>query len=304
MGDIGHLHAHFMHTPASVTRYAARLRGLPWSVSAHAKDIWTIPTWEKTEKLNDCRWAVTCTQANAEHLRGLASDKARVSLVYHGLDLASFDVVTQARTPRDGRDTDDPVRLLAVGRAVEKKGFDVLLAALARLPEGVNWRLAHIGGGPLKKQLMRSAVALGIEDRIDWVGSQPQEVVIRHYRQADLFVLPCRVTDSGDRDGLPNVLMEAQSQGLACISTPVSAVPELITDGVNGVLVPPDQPEALAAAMVRLIVDPILRERLGEVGRKGIRNRFSLANCIGPLARKFGIGGEAQVACESHSTLR
>ncbi len=287
--DVGWLHAHFLHTPASVARYAAMLRGLPWSVSAHAKDIWTTPAWEKREKLADCRWAVTCTAFNAEHLGALAPRADRVELVYHGLDLGRFPPEPRAASPVDGSDPAHPALVLSVGRAVAKKGFDVLLDALARLPAGLHWRLVHIGGGPLRKRLRRQAGRLGLADRIVWMGSQPQETVLAQYRRADLFVLPCRVDDAGDRDGLPNVLMEAQSQGLACLSTTVSAVPELIDDDRTGLLVPAEDVQALAGALARLIGDPALRARLGAAGQAALRERFSLDRWIAPLARRFGL---------------
>ena len=149
---IGHIHAHFLHTPASVARYASLLRELPWTVSAHAKDIWTTPDWEKREKLESCRWAVTCTAANAAHLAALAPPE-RVALVYHGYDPARFPARPPPPAMRDGRDPEQPVRLLSVGRAVVKKGYDLLLAALAALPDGLHWRFAHVGGGPLAAAL-------------------------------------------------------------------------------------------------------------------------------------------------------
>ena len=119
--DITHLHAHFLHTPASVARYAALLRGLKWSCSAHAKDIWTSERWEKSEKLADCAWAVTCTRANLDHLSALAPE-GRVHLSYHGLDLARFPPPLGPRPARDGAEAEDPVVVLSIGRAVEKKG--------------------------------------------------------------------------------------------------------------------------------------------------------------------------------------
>src|SRR5512144_2873502 len=238
--DVGWLHAHFLHTPASVTRYAAKMRMLPWSASAHAKDVWTTPDWEKREKLADCRWLVTCTRVNAEHLTALATGAERVELLYHGIDLRRFPPSAGGRPARDGSDPDDPVVLLSVGRAVAKKGYNVLLEALARVPLGLAWRLVHIGDGPILGALRRRAKALGLSARITWSGARPHQEVLEAYRAADLFVLACRIAEDGDRDGLPNVLMEAQSQGLACISTAVSAIPELIMDGANGVLVPPD----------------------------------------------------------------
>src|SRR5690606_15495250 len=175
-----------------------------------------------------------------------------------GLDFTRFPAPPDpAPDPaRDGSDAAAPVRLLAVGRAVEKKGFDHLLEALAALPPGLHWRLVHIGGGPLSAALRTRARALGLADRVAWRGPQPQQAVLAACRDADLFVLPCRIAADGDRDGLPNVLMEAQSQRLAVLSTRVSGVPELIEDGVTGMLVPPGDPAALSAALAALIADP------------------------------------------------
>ena len=279
-----HLHAHFLHTPASVARYAAILTGLPWTASAHAKDIWTTPDWEKAEKLAECRWLVTCTRANAEHLAGLAPP-GRVELVYHGLDGTRFDAPPPANPPA-GR---APFTLLSVGRAVAKKGYDDLLAALARLPAELDWQLVHVGGGPLLADLKRRAGAAGLDQRITWLGPQAQDVVLAQYRHADLFVLASRIADDGDRDGLPNVLLEAQSQGLACLATRVSAIPELIEDGVTGVLVAERDPAALAAAIADLAGAPERRRALGEAGRQRVRRDFDFAACLAPLAAKFGL---------------
>jgi glycosyltransferase involved in cell wall biosynthesis len=286
--DIVRLHVHFLHTPASVTRYAAVLRTLPWSGSAHAKDIWTTPEWEKREKLADCDWLVTCTASNHAHLSALAP-AARVELVYHGLDLSRFDASIENRSGSRGDDPSRPVALLSVGRLVEKKGTDVLLEALARLPRGLHWRLTHVGGGPLKERLARRAKALGISERVTWRGARTQTEVLGEYRAADLFVLASRVAGDGDRDGLPNVLMEAQSQGLACVATRVSAIPELVEDGVSGVLVNPEDPEALASALAALIADPDRRRALGEAGRRRVDANFRLEPNIARLARRFGL---------------
>jgi glycosyltransferase involved in cell wall biosynthesis len=275
------LHAHFLHTPASVARYAALIRNLPWSVSAHAKDVWTTPDWEKREKLASCVWATTCTRANAEHLRALAPDPQKVDLVYHGLDASRFPAPPD-RTPRA------PVVILAVGRAVEKKGFDDLLAALARLPATLDWRLDHVGGGPLLPSLAAQAQALGIAERVRWHGALAQPQVLERYRAADLFALPSRIAADGDRDGLPNVLMEAQSQRLPCIATTVSGIPELIDDGRTGLLVPPRDPEALAHALAALIADPALRARLGDAGCERTRRHFALEAGIDRIAVRLG----------------
>ncbi len=289
--DVARLHAHFLHTPASVTRYAGLLRGLPWSGSAHAKDIWTIPDWEKREKLAACAWLVTCTEANREHLAGLARPD-RVELVYHGFDLSRFPAPPGARRARTGAEPADPVTILSVGRLVEKKGTDVLLEALGRLPGDLHWRLVHAGDGPLRKALERRARALGVAARIAWRGALTQQELLAEYRAADLFALASRVARDGDRDGLPNVLVEAQSQGLACVATRVSAIPELIRHASTGLLVAPDSPQELADALAALIADPERRRALGEAGRARVTAAFDLESNLERLAQRFGLIGE------------
>jgi glycosyltransferase involved in cell wall biosynthesis len=286
--DVSRLHAHFIHTPASVARYAALLCGLDWSVSAHAKDIWTTPAWEKSEKLAAADWAVTCSKAAYDHLAALSPDTDRLGLVYHGLELDRFPPAPH-RPPRDGSKSDEPVTILAVGRAVEKKGHDVLIDALARLPADLAWRLVHVGGGPLRRRLRDRARRAGIAARVEWRGALAQEALIAEYRAADLFALASRVARDGDRDGLPNVLMEAASQGLATVATRVSAVPELVEDGVTGVLVPPEDSAALAAALESLIRAPSRRLFLGRAAERRVRERFSCAAGIDALAARFGL---------------
>jgi len=285
--DVVHLHAHFLHTPASVTRYAAVMRDLPWSCSAHAKDIWTLPEWEKREKLATCAWTATCTAFNADHLRSLAGAPTDVELVYHGIDTLRFPAPDASVSDRDGRNAADPVTLLTIGRAVDKKGFDDLLHALAQLPRELHWRLVHIGAGPLLAKLATLAHTLGLDERIEWRGPQAHATVLAAYRGADVFVLPSRVSDDGDRDGLPNVLLEAQSQRVACLSTRVSGIPELIVDGVTGVLIEPRSPAALAQALSRLIDDPSLRRSLADAGLARTTTRFSLQAGADQLAGRF-----------------
>jgi glycosyltransferase involved in cell wall biosynthesis len=287
--DIGQLHAHFLHTPASVARYAAAMRGLDWSVSAHAKDIWTIPDWEKREKLAAARWAVTCTETGREHLAALAPRPDKVMLSYHGLDLDRFAPPAARVEDGDRSNAGRPVVLLSVGRAVAKKGYDDLLAALALLQADLSWRLVHIGGGALAGKLKREAARLGLSERIDWRGAQSQPEVLSAYREADLFVLAAKVAKDGDRDGLPNVLLEAQSQGLACVATALPGIAELIEDGRTGLLVAPNDPAALAAALEMLIRDPEIRRRLGAAGEARVRREFDMNSGIDRLAEHFGV---------------
>jgi len=278
-GDVDWLYVHYLHTPASVVRYAALMTGRGWSFSAHAKDIWTTPEWELEEKLADADWGVTCTAFNRAYLGKLAarSDRkagdSKVSLVYHGLDFSRFP---EPSTP-SGHDggAGGPVTILSVGRAVEKKGFDDLIRALGRIGDTIDWRFEHIGGGATLAKLKAQVETLGIADRVSFLGARAHDDVKAAMLAADLFVLPSRVAKSGDRDGLPNVLMEAQALGTACIATPVSAIPELIEDGRTGLLVPERDPAALAAAILDLSRDPDRRARLARAGTARVLSDFS-----------------------------
>lgn len=291
MGDrFRQVHAHFLHTPGSVARYAAMLRDMDWSFSAHAKDIWTTPAWELREKLGDCAWGVSCTQAGTEYLNGLCASQRPpvVELVYHGLDLARFPGPPD-RPPRDGRDPAAPVHIVSVGRAVPKKGFDILLQAVALLPGEVHWQMTHLGGGPELGVLQQLADSLGIAAKITWHGAVEQSGVIAALREGDLFALACKIGPDGDRDGIPNVLLEAQSQGLACVTTRIAAIPEFILHGETGLLCPPDDPSALAGALIALIRDPTRRAAMGARGRARLEDAFQLHHSIGRLARHFEV---------------
>jgi glycosyltransferase involved in cell wall biosynthesis len=284
--DVALLYAHYLHTPASVARYAAVLCGLPWCASAHAKDIWTTPPWEQAEKLRDCAWATTCTQAGAAQLRALAPG-AEVMLTHHGLDASRFAAPRRTLGP-DGYDPDRPVRLLGVARLVPKKGIEVLLAALAALPQGLHWRYEHIGSGPLRDALIALTADLGLAERVAWRGALPHDQVLDAYRSADLFVLANRIAPDGDRDGLPNVLLEAGALELPVVASRIGAVPELIEDGVNGRLVPADDPPALAEVLAALICAPAARLRCGHAARRRVLDQFAMEPGLDLLAAHLG----------------
>lgn len=280
------LYAHFLHTPASVARYAAIMRGLPWSFSAHAKDIWTSPDWEISEKLSSqhhgAAFGATCTGFGARHLQQMSDDPSRIDLIYHGLDLARFP----APPTREWRAAGDPLKLMSVGRLVEKKGFDRLIAALALLPQDLDWHWTHIGGGGLNDLLQDMAQDAGIAQRITWRGACDQPEVIAAMRASDLFVLPSRVAADGDRDGLPNVLMEAASQLLPILSTPVSAIPEFIDSGTHGLL-SKDDPKALAEAILSLAHNPKMAQDMAEAALIRLRRDFGMDPGIAQLVTRL-----------------
>jgi glycosyltransferase involved in cell wall biosynthesis len=275
------LHAHFIHTPASVAYYTHLMTGIPWSTSAHAKDIWITPDWEKREKLASMDWLVTCTETGHRVLAALAPRPEKVALVYHGLDFTRFP------EPPHRPKTEGPSILLSVGRLVPKKGYAGLIEALGRLPKDLDWRFRHVGGGPLKDELQAQAQRLGIAERITWLGAKPQEMVLEEYRGADLFILNSRIAEDGDRDGLPNVLMEAQSQRLAVVATNLAGIPELVIDGETGALAPPDDATALAQTIERLLRDAGLRARMAAAGFQRVRSRFAMDRGIADLEQRF-----------------
>lgn len=278
------LYAHFLHTPSSVARYAAIMRGLPWSFSAHAKDIWTSSEWELREKLDPARhgafFGATCTAFGADYLRGLSAEPSRIDLVYHGLDLSRFPPPPD----RTSRAKGAPFHMLSVGRLVEKKGFDRLIEAFQHFPASLDWHWTHIGGGPLKDVLR--AQAEGLDARITWKGACDQPEVIAAMRDADLFVLPSRIAADGDRDGLPNVLMEAASQRLAILSTPVSAIPEFIDSGVHGLLTE-NKPDVLAQAIVQMAEAPEQTASMADAAYQRLRRSFGMAPGIAQLSSRL-----------------
>jgi glycosyltransferase involved in cell wall biosynthesis len=284
-GDIGHLYAHFIHTPGSVARYAALMRGLSWSAFAHAKDIWTTPEWEKREKLSSMSWCATCTKAGAAHLETLGP--GRVRYIPHGLDVARWP--------------DPPIRTLgktttivSIGRLVPKKGYDDLIAALSMLDAALDWRFVHVGGGPLKDEIKAQAAPLGA--RVEFRGAGDQDSVLAALREGDVFALASKVAADGDRDGLPNVLMEAASQDLPLVATKAGSIDDFL-DASCGIAVAPGDRAGLATALATLIADPDLRARLGKAAGAKVRRDFPFAanrdklydllrTCVSPSTRR------------------
>lgn len=280
------LYAHFLHTPGSVTRYAAAIRGIEWGFSAHARDIWTIPEWEKREKLADARFGVTCTRSGAEVLDTLVPGK--IALVYHGLDLTRFaPPLARGGSDRDGSEPRFPVRIISVGRLVEKKGYADLLAALADLPAALRWKFTHIGGGPLLPHMQALATRLGLEKRVTWRGKCDQVEVLAALRDADVFALAARIAKDGDRDGLPNVLLEAASQGLAIVSTRVAAIPEFIEHEVTGLLVRPGDVAGLSEMLGRAARHPAERAALGRAALARLAAEFGMSTGADAVAARL-----------------
>jgi glycosyltransferase involved in cell wall biosynthesis len=179
--------------------------------------------------------------------------------------------------------------ILSVGRLVEKKGFPDLLLACARLKErGKAFRLAIYGEGPLRDELLAMIERHGLQGLVDLPGAIAQRDLIPIFRNAELFALAPFVTEDGDRDGVPNVLVEAMACGLPVVSTAVSGIPELVVPGVNGLLVAPHDPDALADGLAALLDDPARRAQLGAEARRTVVESFDLRAAARELAALYG----------------
>jgi glycosyltransferase involved in cell wall biosynthesis len=277
-----HLHAHFAHSPSSVALFASELSGLPFSFTAHAKDIYTSESAQLREKIALARFVVTCTEYNRRHLQALADGlPTPIHRVYHGIDTGVFANGGEFRSAAF-----PPYKVLSVARLIEKKGIPTVLRAVKlMLDRGVRLTYTLIGDGPDRETILDLIRKLGLDPVCRWLGTQPHAVVLEHYRRADLFVLGCEVAANGDRDGIPNVLFESMAMGVPVVTTAVSAIPELVEPGKTGLLVPPGQPQALAEAMITMLADSGLRQRVISAARKRVLQDFDNRALIDRLAQ-------------------
>jgi glycosyltransferase involved in cell wall biosynthesis len=290
IGDpaVRHIHAHFCHGTATVAWLASMITGLSFSFTAHAKDIYCEslnPAGLLRRKMKAALFVVTCTEANLKHLQRLESGTP-VHCIYHGLNADFTKLLSRHSEPLQ---TNGHLRALAVGRLVPKKGFDVLIEACAVLKRrGVPFEAVIVGEtGEHEEEIRRRITAKGLDRSVLLTGPMTQARLYEEYRKATMFCLPCRVLDNGDRDGIPNVLMEAMACGLPIITTGISGIPEVVNDEVNGVLVPPDNPEVLAEALLRLDGDPAFAHRLSLEAQATVRERFDGEIFAAQLATLF-----------------
>jgi len=276
------LHGHFAHSPTSVTMFSSMLSGLPFSFSAHAKDIYTSHPDQLREKLDRATFVSTCTSHNAVFLKQLSSRDTRVHCNYHGIDLALFNNSTPRIAPRA------PYSLLSVARIIKKKGLPTVYRALRLLADrGIEFTHGLIGDGDDRDEILALIAELNLENQCQWLGTLPHDKVLDQFRRSDCFVLGCEITDNGDRDGIPNVIVESLAMGVPVVSTNVSAIPEILDDGTTGLTVDQKNPEALADALQRILTDTELRRRVIENGKSCVAERFDNRRLIVDLARLF-----------------
>lgn len=269
---VEHVRAHFLHSEAVAAMWLACLLNVSHSITAQ-----TVVTYfprsiiEKT-----ARTAAFCgatTHETFELLTALRGAREDVHIIRSGVNLRGFPV--HSTVARNGR----PPLIIAVGRLVQKKGFDCLVRACSLLRDwGVDYTCEIIGGGPEYASLSRLITALDLGGYVSLLGALPFEEVKRHYRRASIMVIPSRVSPKDqDRDGLPNVIIEALAMGVPVVATALAGIPDLITHNQTGLLVPPDNPTQLATAIRRMLEDDGLRIRLAQAGRQKVEKEFDLA---------------------------
>jgi glycosyltransferase involved in cell wall biosynthesis len=291
-GDVRHIHAHFCHSATTIAWLASMMTSLPLSFTAHAKDVYCShlnPAGLLDRKLRAARFVVTCTEATRAYLQARTSTPVRC--VYHGLDVEFARLCERpVARPRTGH----AIRALAVGRLVHKKGFDIFIEACAILrARGVSIQARIVGESGEHETALRAMVAATERpDLVVFAGPMSRAQLFDEYHRADVFCLPCRILENGDRDGIPNVVAEAMACGLPVVTTDVSNVPELLQHGVNGIVVPPESPRAVADAIERLHADPALVDRISERARTRIRETFDGDVSVRALSALFQ-GGAA-----------
>jgi colanic acid/amylovoran biosynthesis glycosyltransferase len=279
---IDHAHAHFATAAARLANLAWRMGGPGYSVTAHAKDIWhhDVRVDHLRDKLAPARFVATVSGAGRDRLEALLGLDGRLEVVPNSVDLRRLGAAR--------RGPGEPGLVLTVARLVEKKGLHDLVAACALLERRAavtGLRLDVIGGGPLQSGLRDAAERLGVCAR--FLGPLPQEQVLEHYRGASVYCLPCVVAGSGDRDGLPTSVLEAMALGVPVVTTAVTGLPEAVIDGQTGLLVAQHDPEALAAAIERLLTDGELAARLAAQARRHVEERFTLERSAAQLRELF-----------------
>jgi glycosyltransferase involved in cell wall biosynthesis len=264
------IHAAWATMPATAAQLIGALAGVPFSLGAHAYDVFMNGgDWLLSGKLRDARLIVTSSESTRSRLLERGAPPAKTVMIRRGLD--RFPALAPIRTPRSR------LRILCVGRLVEKKGYHEQLAIYARMrAEEFTFEARLIGGGPLEGALRARIDALGLAGSVALLGAMPHAAVERHYEWADVLLYTGKVAANGDRDGLPNVILEAMAAGVPVASSPVAAIPEVLRDGANALLLPDFEPERWVRALERLRDDDALYDRIRREARATVERDFDV----------------------------
>ncbi|NVO09759.1 MAG: glycosyltransferase family 4 protein [Bacteroidales bacterium] len=283
--QVHHIHAHFGFIATDIAKILSRLIEVTYSFTVHAQDIYLNQT-NIEQEVAGASFVVTCTEYNRTFLNKLTKGQyaAKLHTIYHGIDVSKWK---QTESPNSG-DKNDNIKIVSVARLVEKKGLIYLLKAIRILKgNGTKIHCTIIGNGPLQKQLKRFIIKNNLTHCVRLKDLISQEEVKQQVADSDIFVLPCIVVKNGDRDGLPNVLLEAMAMGIPVISTNISAIPELIKDEETGLLVSEKNETAIADAILRLNNDNQLYNRIAENGERKVKDSFDIEISTNKLVAIF-----------------
>lgn len=291
---IRHFHVHFANRAAHTALFVKAISGIPFSVTAHGQDFMTDLGNE--ELLREICATAEFVAAETDYSRDLLAARVPASAekifrVYNGIDLNKFSRATESSL------SSGPIRLLSVGRLVAFKGFNVLIDACARLRrDGIDFTCEIIGDGPQREELQRRVAQNDLGEKVLFSGEQSQDYVLKSLTACGVFVLAAMTDDRGASDVFPTVIAEAMTSGKPVVSTTVAGIPELVAQNETGLLVPPQDVPALAAAIAQLISDHALRATFGRAGRSRIEKQFTIDNTIEPLLQRFPTGNKAAAA--------
>jgi glycosyltransferase involved in cell wall biosynthesis len=277
------VHSHFAHDPTLIAMLLKRLTGLPYSFTAHARDVYQVPPSVLAERIGDA--VVTCCRSNLDYLRSLAPEPSRrkIHVVRYGIDLEAF-------RPTEPAPEEDPL-VVSIGRLVEKKGFGDLIKACRLVKDrGLSFRCVIYGEGELRDELAGAVSKLGLRGDVTLAGARTQQELQAVLNQAQIFALTPCITDDGDRDGIPNALLEAMACGLPVVTTAVAGIPEVIVHGQNGLLAEPRDVTAIADDVALLLTDEERRRRLGSRARSEVQANFDRDANARRLASVLGLG--------------
>ncbi len=273
------MHAHFGSSASRIANYVHQLIGLPYSFTAHAKDIYhdAVRPGSLRGKMRDARFVVTVSQYNQVYLQQMMGEEtADIRCLYNGIDTTRFQP--------DPASVRQPNLILGVGRLVEKKGFDTLIRACAYLRQWeIDFQCEIVGKGNMRESLNALIADHSLTEQVKLVGPKPQDAVLEEYRRAAIFALPCIIGSDGNRDGLPTVLLEAMATETPVVSTTLTGIPEIIDHNKNGLLVPPNDPLMLANALADLLRNPAQRQELGQAACQKVAQTFEVRQNVTQL---------------------
>jgi glycosyltransferase involved in cell wall biosynthesis len=295
---IHHVQAHFANVPTATTEIAQQFSDISYNIFAHAKDIYLTDPEVLDRRIASAKFTLTCTAFNRRYLQAISTSSTPIYLSYHGIDFDRF-------TPPVAKPQTDRPLILSVGRLCEKKGFPYLIQACHQLKrQGHQFQCEIVGYGELQDLLQQMITDLGLADVVSLAGKMDQDELVQVYKRTSVFVLPCQVMENGDRDGIPNVLLEAMAMEIPVVSTDISGISELIEPGVNGILVPEKDSWAIAHALETMLENPKEVRKWGKNGRDRVLRQFSLENNVAEIRMLLSGSGSSCSSTSTENTIK